>query len=264
MTNKNLLLTLLLGLVLIVCSVSCKKTSSPSPTKPSTNTTTPTNTNYVAPISWIELGSGNGALKANSYIYALATDNAGNIYAAGAFTNSSGNLRIAKWNGSIWQDLGQGIPLSVTNGGGITQIVIDANNNIYVSGSAYYSSCQSCYGAFVSKWDGSTWIIISTNANMIAGTSYISKLVIDKSNDLYVLGNLKDSTGSYCIAKWNGNSWANIGRMGLPNPSVAITDMLIDGSGNFYLLAGPFYNMYEVNGTSLQIIDSSILKLKKK
>ncbi len=62
--------------------------------------------------SWSELGTGSNALKANAPISAIAGDNAGNIYACGAFTNGTtfpnGYWYVAKWNGTSWNELGTG------------------------------------------------------------------------------------------------------------------------------------------------------------
>src|ERR1041384_5169419 len=55
--------------------------------------------------SWSELGGLNG-LAANAFINSVCSDASGNIYAAGYFTNSSGNWYVAKYNGSAWSELG--------------------------------------------------------------------------------------------------------------------------------------------------------------
>ena len=51
----------------------------------------------VQPVSnWIELGGTNNGLNANDQINSICTDAAGNVYAAGAFTNASG-CYVAKY-----------------------------------------------------------------------------------------------------------------------------------------------------------------------
>lgn len=58
--------------------------------------------------NWTELANGNNKLNANGSIFALATDAAGNVYAAGAFTNyPAGNRFVAKWDGNSWTELGK-------------------------------------------------------------------------------------------------------------------------------------------------------------
>jgi hypothetical protein len=60
---------------------------------------------------WTELGAGANGLHANGLIYALATDNAGNVYTAGHFTNSVGKYYVARLQ---WHQLdGVGISFSI-------------------------------------------------------------------------------------------------------------------------------------------------------
>jgi hypothetical protein len=59
--------------------------------------------------TWSELGAP-GSLAANSSTYSLCKDVAGNIYAAGAFTNSSGLNYVAKYSSGT-----NGINLVVNN-----------------------------------------------------------------------------------------------------------------------------------------------------
>ena len=56
--------------------------------------------------SWSSVGPGT-----DSYVYALATDGAGNLYAGGAFTTAGGvsASHIVKWDGTSWSQLGSGM-----------------------------------------------------------------------------------------------------------------------------------------------------------
>jgi hypothetical protein len=56
---------------------------------------------------WVELGIGDKKLIANGGILSLATDDKGNVYAAGQFRNSQGYRYGAKWNGNSWSELGK-------------------------------------------------------------------------------------------------------------------------------------------------------------
>src|ERR1017187_9738714 len=71
---------------------------------------------------------GGNTLMANAVIGTICSDPAGNIYAAGGFTDSRGHNYVAKWNGSNWSELG-GTTLAAN--GGINSICSDAAGNIY-------------------------------------------------------------------------------------------------------------------------------------
>ena len=57
---------------------------------------------------WSELGAGGHALNANDFITKIKTDNAGNVYAGGLFTDPEGKIYVAKWdhNTDEWHPLG--------------------------------------------------------------------------------------------------------------------------------------------------------------
>src|SRR5437763_1666298 len=85
--------------------------------------------------SWSELGGLNG-LAANDWINSVCSDASGNIYAAGWFSNSSGNRYVAKYNGSSWSELG-GLNGLAANGV-IESVCSDFSGNIYAGG--YFSN----------------------------------------------------------------------------------------------------------------------------
>ena len=99
--------------------------------------------------SWSEIGTGSNALKANSAINIVFVDTFGNVYAGGTFTDSttdsSGNIYIAKWNGTTWSELGTGI---VPQYGylvyEIYSILVDTSGNVYAAG-FFFDSSNKCY-----------------------------------------------------------------------------------------------------------------------
>ncbi len=66
----------------------------------------------------------------NSYVYALAVDASGNLYAGGNFTTAGGVAanHIAKWNGTSWSALGSGMNSTVY------ALAVDASGNLYAGG----------------------------------------------------------------------------------------------------------------------------------
>ena len=63
----------------------------------------------------------------NDYIYTLTEGSI--IYAAGGFTNNSGNKYVAKWDCSSWSELG-----SLKANNRILSICTDAVGNVYAAG----------------------------------------------------------------------------------------------------------------------------------
>ena len=80
----------------------------------------------VADANWLNMG----VPGFNDNIHALAFDSTGNLYAGGKFT-STGELSanyIAKWNGSGWSALGEGLNWYVFSLAG------DSSGNLYAGG----------------------------------------------------------------------------------------------------------------------------------
>lgn len=112
--------------------------------------------------NWVELGTGNNALNANSYIRSVVSDNDGNVYAIGDFTNSNGNKYLARWDGTSWSevDLGKGDFYSIYT---VAAIARDLSGNIYVAVNKirpqYEYPEQDIKTAYITKWDGNSWTV---------------------------------------------------------------------------------------------------------
>jgi hypothetical protein len=103
---------------------------------------------------------GSDALAANGWIDRICTDPAGNIYAAGSFTDGAnllaGRRYVAKYNGSTWSELGGTNSLDADSI--IYVIYCDAVGNIYAGGSFSDSSgynyvAQYGYSAYTTLTD---------------------------------------------------------------------------------------------------------------
>ena len=99
---------------------------------------------------WSELG-GTNSLKANNQIKCIYSDPAGNIYAAGYFTNDSNNFYVAKYNGTSWSELG-GFNAIHANAS-IMTMCGDASGNIYAAGGFLDSTGKE----YVAKFNGTSW-----------------------------------------------------------------------------------------------------------
>ena len=154
------------------------------------------NKRYVAKwdgTTWNEVGIGVNGLNANNSIQCLSSDNFGNVYAAGWFTNSIGKQYVAKWDGTTWSQIGMGSNILPTNGV-IWSLAVDKINHVYaivssIRGGQYADS-------HVSKWDGIKWIKlgnphIDLNAN--GRGLCLEAITVDSFNNVFVEGGYVDS-----------------------------------------------------------------------
>ena len=84
--------------------------------------------------SWQELGTGANGLNANLDVLCLTKDNAGNIYAAGMFYNTTFfKSYVSKWNGTNWTEMGVGVN-SLNGNSQVYALVTDASGKVYAGG----------------------------------------------------------------------------------------------------------------------------------
>jgi Secretion system C-terminal sorting domain len=137
---------------------------------------------------------GTNSLGANSPIYSICSDASGNIYAAGEFTNSSGNGYVAKYNGSVWSELG-GLNALGPNIG-IYSVYCDAAGNIYAAGTINNGSSY-----YVAKWNGINWSELG-GTNSLAANNRIVSVCSDAVGNIYAAGNFTNSSGKHYVAKY--------------------------------------------------------------
>ena len=182
---------------------------------------------------WIELGTGANALNANGDIQSVVLDASGNVYATGAFTNSSGNSYVAKWNGTNWIELATvNNPLFL---GGFA-LALDKSGNLYTG--ATNTNQKNC----IAKWDGSSWTELGANSVNTLNAGNITSIQIDKFGNLYV-GSEAYPTGSpnqlITVSKWDGTNWTVLGsNTSLAGSYYGVWTMVIDDTGNVYAAGG--------------------------
>ncbi|OJV53792.1 MAG: hypothetical protein BGO31_02745 [Bacteroidetes bacterium 43-16] len=201
--------------------------------------------------NWAELGTGTNALNPNDGIMALATDAAGNIYAAGSFTNAAGKQYVAKWNGSFWAEMGTGSNALNANGW-IRSIAVDPSGNLYAAGDFVNTAGKQ----YVAKWNGSFWAEMGTGSNALNANGWIFSITTDASGNVYAAGVFSNTAGKRYVAKWNGTSWSEVGTgTNALDANNWIVNITTDPSGNLYA-TGFFTNaalknyLAKWNGTS--------------
>jgi len=148
---------------------------------------------------WQALGSGinRSTPLASKIVEAIAVAPDGTVYAGGAF-DQAGSLtvsNIARWNGTVWQDVGGGV-------NGPVLAIVAMGNNIYVGG--YFTQAGGKSIRNIARWDGNTWQSVGGG---IAGEG-VSTLSV-YGNDLYAAAE-QDGSG-WKISRWNGTNWFDLG-----------------------------------------------------
>ena len=193
----------------------------------------------VATNTWGELG-GNNSLQVSGSIHNVILDQAGNVYAAGTFTNANGRQYVAKWDKvtNTWSELGGTNSLQANNT--ISDLAVDAGDNIYAVG--YFTNASGRH--YVTKWDKitNTWSELGGNNSLQANGLFIRGITI-VGNDVYVSGDFTNSGGNRYVAKWDNiiNTWSELGGNNSLQANQACWAITNDPYGEIYT-AGNFYN----------------------
>lgn len=178
-------------------------------------------------------------------VLCLTKGNDGCIYIGGNFTNAgdANGDYIVKWNpvtGTL-SSLGTGL-----QGGGCYDLLTAPNGDIYAGG-AFTSAGGVANTAYIAKWNGSTWVSLSTTS--LGAT--VRCLAWGLDGTLYVGGefiNAATVPNADYICRYTGTSWAAVGDVqGTDGP---VLDITISPNGYIYI-TGDFHN---VNGITVNHI----------
>lgn len=153
---------------------------------------------------WYSLGTGaKFGTTGPAHVHAIAIDGP-NIYVGGQITTAGGLAvrNIARWNGSTWSALGNGISYQVN-------AIAILGTDVYVGGS--FDSAGTVPARNLAKWNGSSWSTVGSGVYGGAVT-VVSALAVN-GTDLYVAG-VFDSAGTSLvngIARWSGTTWSALG-----------------------------------------------------
>ncbi|MBK8365940.1 MAG: T9SS type A sorting domain-containing protein [Bacteroidetes bacterium] len=129
------------------------------------------------------------------------------LYVTGYFNNINGvpASGIAKWNGSTWSALGNGIL------GGTAGSMEVFNNELYVGGG--FNASAGNADDYLMKWTGTSWLPVGANfSGGISGLTGVGEIKLINGN-LYVGGNFTSvhGFGANQIAYTNNNTWYPMG-----------------------------------------------------
>jgi len=193
--------------------------------------------------NWISMG---GLPGANDRVRAAVIDAAGNLYIGGDFTAAGEVIanRVAKWNGTNWSALGEGL-------NGTVYALAVSGSDLCVGGSFTYATNAGPSPVRVNgiaKWNGSSWSALGSG---LGGSYPFVRALAVSGSDLYVGGYFTTAGGSAanCIAKWDGTTWSALGT-GLDAQVYALavsgSDLYVGGQFHYATNAGP--STVQVNG----------------
>ncbi|HZC54361.1 MAG TPA: hypothetical protein VE441_17960 [Mycobacterium sp.] len=153
----------------------------------------------TGPGGWDHVGVGSTSttpsLQSGSSVTAMNTDNPGVLYVGGNFTSAGGNAkakRIARWNGTSWSALGNGLP-----DGGVFAIAYDKQTDRVFAGGTFHDAGGNANADFLAVWDGATWAPFCTRMAGGPGPTFggsVAALQII-GNTLYVGGAFQNGAG---------------------------------------------------------------------
>ena len=150
-------------------------------------------------------------------VYALQVK--GNELIAGGNFGSIGGVpanKIARWDGSKWSTLGDGLSICDWTGDCVTvQSIALSGDDIYATGNVM-SDVKEVGGTLLvegfARWDGANWSKVGGGVIGDSLTASINALAIN-GKDAYIGGNFRSAGGSSAnnIAIWNGSEWSALG-----------------------------------------------------
>jgi hypothetical protein len=172
----------------------------------------------------------------------------GELYVGGAFTSAGGveAMRIARWNGATWSDVGGGFESDV-----YTLAVFDDGSGPALYAGGTFVTAGGPEGITVSRiarWDGAEWSDVGGGvwSQSNPDQSAIRTLqVYDDGNGpaLYAGGTFTVAGGfsALRIARWDGMSWSGVGG-GVSGSPVSVDRMTVfnDGNGDGLYVTGAF------------------------
>jgi len=179
---------------------------------------------------WTTCGSGTGNDESGmSDCVNFLLEFNGELYAGGRFGFAGGTILnpqeapyIAKFNGTQWLPVGEGMDWTVTD-------MTIYEGDLIVSG--YFTQAGAVSANYIARWDGSNWYPLGTGMD-----GQVTALAVH-NGELYAGGAFDNAGGVSAenIAKWNGVSWQPVGN------GIQATQIYTLASYNDELYAGGNY-----------------------
>jgi trimeric autotransporter adhesin len=147
---------------------------------------------------WQPMNSGqaSGLMGLNGYIRSMVEMD-GNLYVAGRISGAGGLMAnsIARWDGSSWSALGEGMDLEIA-------ALAVYNGDLHAAGEFRFAGGNTISG--IARWDGEEWHAVGSSSPL--GGVFAMTVWRD---DLYIGGSFRNFGGIVYnkIARWDGGNW---------------------------------------------------------
>ncbi len=154
--------------------------------------------------AWSPLGAGFDGLGPFTTVRALATMPNGDLIAGGNFTLSGAEpmLRIARWNGTAWTQVGAGL------NGQVTSLLVLPGGDI-VAGGAFTASGGVAL-EHIARFDGTAWHPLGDGLGGNPSFATVDGLARLPNGDIVAAGLFQVGAPLGGVARWNGSSWSLI------------------------------------------------------
>lgn len=161
----------------------------------------------------------------NGPVTALAVF-AGDLYAGGWFTSAGGTPAgcIARWNGTAWQNVGNGVTDFVINPANPPRVLaLRVNGGLLVLGGRF--TVAGGVGGYnnVAMWDGQIW------HTMTSGTSGRVVALAPYADSIFAGGVISTAGGTPAsrIAQWSGAGWQSVPNQPLNGMDEAVSSLAV-------------------------------------
>ncbi len=178
---------------------------------------------------WEAVGEG-----VNGRVRCFTTDENGNLYVGGEFTEAGGNSAnyIAKWNGTAWEALGNGTDDYVLS-------IAYNDGNLYVGG-GFKNVGTEIRSQGIAKWNGTSWEAMSKGVYSLGSTGFsVQDIAIDEDGLVYIGGffdrKYSDDDTLNHVGVFYENEWRQLGD-GLGTSSTqGVMGMYADGNEIYFV-----------------------------
>jgi hypothetical protein len=207
--------------------------------------------------SWQKVGDLSSIISDNGQnVMTIECVGATEIYCAGFFKNANNKCFVAKWNGTIWSELG-----NITANNAIQKIIKtgsdEQGNSILLATGGFTNSNGKAY---VAQFSNQAWSPLETTTSKLSNHSYNLAMVANNRGDVYVSG--WNDTNSYDqVSHWNGSQWQV-----LPKPinmgyGYWQRSLALDNNGNLYIGGGTYDSILFTESCVLRYVNNAWIEI---